>query len=375
VSVPFANTTYYLPTSFSHHDTTMVVLVLFMWLLPLAAIIVFAVEHAREKELARHDTEAQPTRVTPLAPGPIVLVGKVDDDGEGPAVTVAVKQEGWEYRNKGNFSHMWREVSREVSVRPFYVVRPSGERVRVEPDERAFLVDKLDGIEPQAPNMRIRRATLTAGEPVFVVGEATSGFDPKAGGYRDSASSIIVRPPRARSMLISTSPPAQRHVAGAKLAGRAMRWSLLLFVTTQLFILRVDALTLFGHIERARAEGPYTWQEYVKPKNARGYWVTHYGLQLTSASATFRHEANPYFYTDVLEHRSSEAPVLVAGGYHQLGSRVAIEDWKAILVPMWVVFWLFILLLWKASRMPWYERRKIIDGGRGHLDSKTISCR
>jgi hypothetical protein len=214
---PMTEAEYYLPSASATPEASLWILVLFGGILLLGLLGLFAARYLRHRRRAAHYREAAKQANAPLKPGPTVVAGTVADEGEGPAVTIDIDQTGSQRRYKGSWVHRWSEQGRVVHVRPFYLSRPSGERVRVEPDERVFLVDKLDGLTVLGPARRRRSATLIAGESAYVVGVMTSGFDPLKGGYRDNGSALVLRPSGVEPMLISTEPLADRHTRAASL--------------------------------------------------------------------------------------------------------------------------------------------------------------
>jgi hypothetical protein len=40
---------------------------------------------------------------------------------------------------------------------------------------------------------------------------------------------------------------------------------------------------------------------------------------------------------------------------------------------MFVLSWLLVLILWKRSKAPWYERSRVVESGNGHLNVDTKS--
>ena len=174
--------------------TTSLVVALFGWVLLGGLLAYFWHRRTRHLRLAREADDAQSRADRPLAAGDAVLAGTVLDEGEGAAVTVRIHQRGEEKSRKGRWNHEWTETHREVTARPFHVVLASGERVRVEPDERVFLVDKLDGItkDPEG-NKRCRSATLTRDERVYVTGTLVRAPNPPPGASGDAAAALVMR--------------------------------------------------------------------------------------------------------------------------------------------------------------------------------------
>ncbi len=338
------------------------------WLLFGGVFVWFLVMQRHHARRAR-DAAATPL-AGPLRPGPAVIGGRVDDEGAEPAITIGIEQQGSERRNNGSWSHLWRESRREISVRPFYIVRTSGERVRVEPDESVFLVDKLDGIEVRGVATRARTATLVADETVFACGTLTAGFDPKQGGYRDTGSALVLRPTRGSRMLISTEPLAQRHAAAARrdLGFAAVMLAVLLLAHGVLF-LRFDALALFGKRVDAEIIGVDTHREPSSSKSSS--WEQHYVVY----AAKLYDECSADFYRSAKAGTVQRAPFLVAGRFRQIGARPteSIETLRWFIV-LSIGFLSLLVSLYRKMR-PWWDQPKVIDRGNGRLNESTISLR
>jgi hypothetical protein len=301
-------------------------------------------------------------------------VGKVDCDGDRPAVTVRIHQIGSEWRRKGGWSHKWTENAREVTVRPFHVIRPNGERIRVEPDEGVFLVDRLDGFDESARSAtsRVRTATLIANEPVCVTGTLVPGFDPQQGGYRDSASALVLRPSRSVRMLISTEPLADRHKRAARdHALLAVVTLLMMLVVHGVVFLRFNVLSLLGQSAELTITDSSSDRIWRKRKSGRGYWEIHY----TIAAGNLSDECSRDLYDAVEKGTVATAPFLVAGPFYELGQRPTEHNGKLFLFFLFVIGYTSAALAWVLNRRPWWDRARIRDRGDGQLRPDTISLR
>jgi hypothetical protein len=323
---------------------------------------------------------AQGRANVPLAPGTGVIAGRVIDTGDGPAVTVRIHQEGDEQRSKSRYSHQWTERSREVTVRPFHVARASGELVCVVPDERVFLVDRLDGIVPEDDGnkrQRARTATLTAGEPVYVTGTLAWGIDPRqSGGYRGAGRALVMTPPARGQMLISTEPLIGRHLDAARL-----HRTLALFTVVALllvhggYFLRYHALQLFGRPVDAVVTDLRTWRVWHQHKHGRGHWVPHYAVSARdpATGARFDEECSARYYG--VARAGQTVPFLVAGPFAQLGLVPTQGSMTlAVFVALALCYTLLIVVVLRGAR-PWWERRRIVDTGSGRLALDTVSVR
>jgi hypothetical protein len=119
-----------------------------------------------------------------------VISGRVAlDAGVSAAVTVRILQERIDEDGRIRNVGKWRETKREVIANPFFVVRSSGERVRVEPGDDARLAASVDSFNStvRGPRLRCRTIVVAAGEQVEVRGTLACGVAPSvAGSYRDS---------------------------------------------------------------------------------------------------------------------------------------------------------------------------------------------
>jgi hypothetical protein len=209
------------PSGYLGPVLTAALLLLFFGLF--AAMIGNAVRRAiREGRLARA-AEAQGAQRAPLEAGPAVLFGKVQmAHDEAVAMRVEIDQAGKESESSGTYSFAWEEVDRRVEMRPFYLLLRSGERVRVEPDGRAFLVDAMDGMIVVKENARTRFAELSPNEQIHAVGLLRRGHDPEVAptGYRGGGDGWVLRAEPDGELLLSSEPLEQRFRRRA----RAARW-------------------------------------------------------------------------------------------------------------------------------------------------------
>lgn len=187
-------------------------------LLPLVLALSAAIESARQGRRAREARVAMAGGGA-LEAGGTVVVGAVElATGETHAARVEVDQRGNESESSGSWSHSWTEVDRRVSVVPFYLRRRDGERVRVEPRGKAFLMDDLDGVVLVDRWSRTRVAELVPGEEVVAVGRLGWAEDPETsgGGYRGPGAGWVLEPPADGPMLLASRPidgPFQRRAA------------------------------------------------------------------------------------------------------------------------------------------------------------------
>src|SRR5688572_20659594 len=145
-----------------------------------------------------------------LVPGEATVTGVVElADGETRAVRLEIDQHGTEQESSGSWSHTWTEAGRRLTVHPFYLRTPAGQRVRVLAGDDARLMDALDGKILVNRAERICSAELTPRETVSAFGHLSRGRDPEAApeaGYRSSAIGWVLVPPDGGKMLLSSYP-------------------------------------------------------------------------------------------------------------------------------------------------------------------------
>jgi hypothetical protein len=200
------------------------------------------------------------------ATGDGVVEGEVAyAQGEGTAMRVDVDQAGSESESSGSWSHKWTEVSRKLTVRPFYLVqeRENGRRrIRVEPEEgrcqlydsfeNRILVDETGGMP-----RRTKTATLVPGERVWVAGRLVRGDDPEATetaatAYRENARAEgwVLR--GSPTLLVSSYPLAPHFHDRAALHRGQMFFCLVLLLLPGLMVWRwfdrVEGDTVTGQV-------------------------------------------------------------------------------------------------------------------------------
>ncbi len=374
-------TAYYLASSQATPQSTRGVLVAFGVILLGGMLGYFLVSRAMHKRRARSaaDSERDPNHALVL--GPAVITGKVAADTEGDAVTVAIEQTGREWKHKGNWYHAWKERGRTVTAKPFYVVRPSGERVRVEADNRVFLIDRLDGVEAKDRTTRVRTATLRAGEPVHIIGTLVRGLDPLKGGcYRDAAPALVLRPPRSGRMLISTEPLGARFAKRAKLhAGLALSAAITLLFTHGLLFLNHHVLYTVGKVVDASVVSSRTWRVWHKPRRSSGYYVYHYEITATDPNDSrrdnlYQEEVSYRFYDDVQRGSETRVPVITSGKLRQIGLEPSQNAAKLGIFILGTLVYAMTCMIILANTLPWYERRRIVDSGSGPLAPRRGRC-
>jgi hypothetical protein len=280
---------------------------------------------------------------------------------ETVAARVEVEQEGSETESSGTWHTRWTERNRTVTMRPFYVSHPEG-RVRVEPEDRAFLVDAMDGIILVNTTHRTRFAELSPGERVFAVGWLEQGQDPEnRSDYRSGGRGWVLRAPPGEDLLLSSEPLHERYVR------RACAQALVALIATVLlavfcasvctYVARVTrGVTVIGTVEdrstSTDSDDNVSYQLTVVLE--RG--VT---LQLDSNQATYE-AAVPGTQVPVRDVPSwQDATVLGEGPTLNVGIPLV----GALLVALM----LLARFLIRRAFSTWYEA-KVVDSLSGRLD-------
>lgn len=314
----------------------------------------------------------------PLANGHAVIVGQVELEpgATGPAIQLAIQQEGKDIKGKHGWSHSWTERSRAVRVRPFWVRRFTGELVRVEPDERVVLRDDLSRVVRRSYAERVRLAELTPGETVHVTGSLFgANLSGMGAAYRAAATEPVLRPSRVGPMLVSTERPGATSDERAAfyrawLVGVAV---LALALPTVVFP-TVALLGLTGHTVRARPAATRQWQVYRKPKNRPGYYVQHYGLRSVreagGGAQVLTDECSAAVWSCVQSGACPEVRYTVSAlsdGVVQIGVDAQLTDGRAIVLGLVAAALLLVYPFSVFGSRPWYLRRRIVDTGTGKL--------
>jgi hypothetical protein len=332
-----------------------------------------------------HQLRSSAQRAFSGRPGPQVFSGRVIsiDDGRSP-VEVVVEQEGSEIEVKDGHSVDWTEVRRTARFEPFEVETEGGVRVRVEPDPDTKLVDEMDEVELVATGRRIRRAVLSEGEHVHVVGalrpSATQRTAPSAyrGGIaKEGARPLVMRGAPLAPLLLSTRP-----------LGADRRGPLALHTVTALLF---ASLTLFFHgwqlsdFYRSLLAGEVVTAVAVDTREQSRWVKTKSGGHLEHEHfATFAYalDGGPkdtaeirvgYELHEVARKRGLQTEIRVTRGPDPVAflgrlpllpkSSVAVGALGILLGALWG-------LVARATR-PWYERRRFDERTQGRLPIVT----
>lgn len=320
---------------------------------PLATLVGALLRRARSALLAHRARRAMAEETPEELGDTCVVAGTVAyAANESLAARVEIDQDGAEQEGSGGWSHSWKEVSRRLAVAPFYVVRPNGSRIRVEPTELAQLVDDLDGKILVRRDRRVVSAELTPGETIWVVGRFALGADPEKPTHYRGGPTSVVRPPARGPMLLSSKPLDDRYRARARLHG----W----FAAAHLVLFLACAWFAWPFLDRARG---VTSTGVVTETSAR----TDDDGDTTGWDVTF--SANGRLWENVLEDQvavGASVPIR-AGKYSvQIGERATVSYGLLWLLAGAALLALFYRFSAKES-LPWY-RRKVAETGSGRLE-------
>lgn len=345
--------------------------------LVLAGLAIYARTMARRQRYrawVAERTIAKPD--DPLTVGYAVLSGTVELEGEEPAITVSIEQQGVETKNKHGWSTTWSETQRSVDARPFYLALATGERVRVEPDPDVMLVDDLDVVERRGADRIVRAAKLTAGEHATVSGQLTRGFNPRAQhtGYRQAEGGFLLVPAPGERMMVSAEPLADRYVRRAT----AHRTFSLVFAVA--FAVATGLLYGTFHLHAvtgraAQGERATASEHFYNTKNGRR---VAYKVAYTARDGDRTiHEDEEVTYPLYVYVRDAQTigaepriPVSVAwGGNTRIaGSRTpTVAIWRVGVVVGGTFLLAFIYWLRISSTLRWYDKPRVVHAQKGRL--------
>ena len=161
---------------------------------------------------------AAATSSVPPEPGPILLKGRVDYEASADfAVRLEVTQTGTEEESSGNWTQVWRETDRRITVCPFVLETDSGQRLRVEPTRNVTFIDEFTKKVLINRTTRVRTAELEQGEYIWIQGELFSVKDTtKPEGYRSTGTVLVLKDSAAHPMRISSQPLDAAHERKAR---------------------------------------------------------------------------------------------------------------------------------------------------------------
>lgn len=289
--------------------------------------------------------------------GLCVVAGVVElASGSDVAMRTEVDQEGSESESSGSYSWSWVETDRRVHVAPFYLVRDDGSRIRVEPSEKALLVDELDRTIVVSEKQRTKVAELLPNERVWVMGSvatvaAASDREATRAGYRDAGTTSVLRGSERQPLLVSSTPLDVRFRERAYLHTKWAGLMLLLLLSTLAFNVGYFDRAL-GHPSTAEVLDSVALGDRKGRLNGYAVRVDENGSVMTMHMEEALISRGT---VDVLHGRWSS----------QLGSEPTQDRDRAV----GLVFALIAALVYRSrarAALPWY-RSKLVEKGTGRL--------
>lgn len=339
---------------------------LFMGVLVLVASLVFLL-------LRWHVARTQSEEATTLGQGEALLRGTVVFARDHrAAMRTEILQVGIERRGKHGPRTQWREVDRKSEVFPFYLKRPNGERVRIEPSQETQLIDTIrtvsdvaalnvastQGTVKASSRMGGRRgvAELSENEDVWIRGSIVSGIDPEAeGSYRGQAAVPILRASKAQPLVVATAPldTTARHMAFFELQF-VMLASVLMLVFTAFVVAPV--------VDRGMGEERTgTVTSCIMTRNSKGRFAGY--------STTVALEGGE-FITEKLTGmmaKGSRVPVLQGHFSTQVGREPTV-NWVVLFTSF--ILWGVCAVIYfskRAGAVPWYAQPLVVSEERGSI--------
>jgi hypothetical protein len=308
-----------------------------------------------------------------LRPGPILVPGvatPLDDDRTGqPFIELSIEQHGVQRHTKNGHYVAWSETSRALRDRPFLLRCDNGELVRVEPSGRVDLIDRLDQTHRLSHADRRRSARIVEGEPVWIRGELVDTAAGGSGPYRGAAPTHrwLLRPLARDGLFISSEPVEQEGRAEARFhAAFAALYAVMLLLCQGVLFHEYRALRARGVASSALLTSKTTWTTRSKSTVTR-----HYGFHLQyNGTRSANVETNGRVYRATGE--GATVPILYDGDdpdTMQLGSveELGLGSGSAIFGMVLAVMLTVLYLVFNASRMPWWRRRKLLETESGKL--------
>jgi hypothetical protein len=230
-------------------------------------------------------------------------------------------------------------------------------------------VDELDGVVQVNLARRVRVAELTPGEEVYVHGVLGPGLDPEASaGYRGDGRALVLRSPAARPMLLASEPLGARFLERARVHGGVAAFMLVVFAIWQVLVLQFHVRLWAGHT----TEATILKRSHYTTTDSDGDVTQHYQLQLTAPGiGHFTNEVNRENYAQLSDGQrvpARVAPRIVPWSDRAIvGSRASLHLTPVILLLIALPLCALGYLLLARWSLPWYRRRKVVEGGSGRL--------
>jgi hypothetical protein len=293
-----------------------------------------------------------------------MIHGTVEVDGDDEsAIELDIVEKVANHTNKGARSHVWTETSRSVTTRPFRLARDDGRSVLVQPDDGVLVVDELERSYPDdRPMERVRSAVVRAGDEVYICGDLTEA---SSGGAYRGGTTWVMAPPRTGRLLVATEMMRDRYRARISTLRGFGAVSLFLFCFLHGAFTRPVVALLFGSRDAAMITDTREWTTRSKSN-----LVYHYQVTATARDGLVVTSEVPFeTYTWAANARLADQPAPVtitrAGQWNILGDEVTVPMGLVVLATMIVIIVTAIAVVQYSQRVPWYDRRKLVEPGRG----------
>lgn len=373
--VPFEETSYY-TTPITAGPTLSLISVAAVGLVGFLSLLLVAIGLLREAAMRARAAKAAVTDAEKrrLEPGYAILHGQVETGDALPAVSVRIRQVGRQYSGKQGLRHVWTEIERQIDARPFFLRLASGERVKVVPANDVFLVDVLgvesDGVElPMGlgPPKRVHTAQLSNPDFAYACGRLTPPV--AASAYRSAEDGYSLHPWRGK-MLLSAEPLEARYVRRARFhLGWVLACVAALLFTNGILFGGYWLELVWGRPVTAQTCSVRTWTTRGKHGPIRHYGVVAIAT-LDDQPITLTSETSYAVYVHL--GPPAAVPFLVVPFHpktHDIGTQPTLNAFicaVAFLVLLVVAGGYF---LHTRHTRPWYERKKVVDVGKGPLGS------
>lgn len=302
--------------------------------------------------------DARATTNDALAPGPACLHGPVETlAGTDHALRVEIEQQATNTKGKYGWKHIWTERGRKVSANAFYV-RDARGRVRVEPDERTLIVDKLDRTvrHPSDRSLRARIAEVSPNEHAYVVGELVPGHDPTGSAYRGGEGTLVMRPPRGGRLLVSTEPLGERM----REVSRGQRRSVFAFIVL-VFVFAIFDFGFWARVVAGRVEVATIVE--ASPRRSKNSRYCAIVAQLPDRSQV-EVDAGTDGCNGVRVGNKMNVYLVGNGSFAHPGSTPGLHVAAILFTTLIVVL---AILIYVVRDKPWYEE-KVVDRGDGKFE-------
>jgi hypothetical protein len=264
-----------------------------------------------------------------------------------------------------------------VRAQRFHIRRDDGLVVLVEPDGTVEIHGPLAPSERTAPDARTCTAPVLAGARVRVTGELSGCAPVRVDAvYRDAPSTLVLRPPRGGTMVISTERPGETAAEQARFHAR---WAV--GIATAAAILACAVLPTFlvlavdGDTVTLQPDAVRRRLEWNKPKNRPGNWVPHHEVRAVARvggqSVPVSDDCSQTVYDCVRVGTCGQVPFVVAThapeSFHEVGPAPTTTGGRAALTMLTLIVLSAAYGISAAASRPWYRQDRVNESGSGRL--------